>query len=75
MTLFQKSPRILWPCTLRCQEVNKDQTLHMKMYYNGRWELRALENTREQLAWKIAIFTPRLQMFPFKGNARWAKFL
>lgn len=46
------------------------QTLHVKMYYNEEWELRIMENRKEQLVWKIAVFIPHLQMFLFNGDAR-----
>lgn len=42
--------------TLCCQEINENQTLHAEMYYNEEWELRIVENRKEQVVWKIAIF-------------------
>jgi len=45
----------------------------MRMCYNGRWELRILENVREQLVWKTAIFIPRLQNVPLQRKCKMSK--
>lgn len=67
MTLILTDAKV----ALCCQEINENhQTLHTKMYYNEEWELRIMENRKEQLVWKIAIFIPHLQMFLFNGDAR-----
>lgn len=71
--VFQEPPHILWPPfspTRHGREINKEQAVRGKMGGSGERELRVMENRREQLMWKIAIFTPHLQMFLFKGDTR-----